>query len=65
MCPFNIKSSDGHLELFLSDSIYLSCSSLFSFTETSINDNPAKNIDEIRDDWKDIHKNTQRGLAVF
>ena len=63
MCLFNIRSCNVHLEHFLSDKIYSTYSSLFYFTETSINDSPAKHIDEILDDWKDIHKNTQHGLA--
>ena len=51
------------LEHFLNDKIYSTYSSLFCFTETNINDSPAKHIDEILDDWKDIHKNTHHGLA--
>ena len=43
---------------------YSNYSSLFCFTETNINDSPAKHIDEILDDWKDIHKNTEHGLAL-
>ena len=64
MCLFNIRSWNFHLEHFLSDKIYSTYSSLFCFTETNINDSPAKHIDEILDDWKDIHKNTQHGLAL-
>ena len=63
MCLF-IRPWNVHLEHFLSDKIYLTYSSLFCFTETNINDSPAKHIDEILDDWKDIHKNTQHGLAL-
>ena len=37
---------------------------LFCFTETGITDSPAKHIDGILDDWKDIYKNTQYGLAL-
>ena len=54
-CLFNIRSWNGHLEHFLSDKIYSTYSSLFCFTEIIINDSPAKHIDEILDDWKDIH----------
>ena len=50
MCLFNVRSWNDHLEHFLSDKIYLTCSSLFYFTETSINDSPAKHIDEILDE---------------
>ena len=64
MCLFNIRSWNVHLEHFLSDKIYSTYSSLFCFTETSINDSPTKHIDEILDNWKDIHKNTQHGLAL-
>ena len=56
MCLFNIRSWNSH--------IYSTYSTLFCFTETSINDNPAKHIDDILDDWKDIHKSTQHGLAL-
>ena len=63
MCLFNIRSWNGHLEHFLSNKICSSYSSLFCFTETNINDSPSKHIDEILDGWKDIHKNTQHGLA--
>ena len=63
-CLFNIRSWNIHLEHFLSDKIYSTYSSLFCFTETNINDSLAKHIDDILDDWKDIHKNTQNGLAL-
>ena len=49
---------------FLSYEIYSTYSSLFFFTETNISDSPSKHIDEDLDDWKDIHKNTQYGLAL-
>ena len=64
MCLFNIRSWNVHLEHFLSDKIYSTYFSLFCFTETNINDSPAKHVDEILDDRKDIHKNTQHGLAL-
>ena len=54
---FNTRSWNGHLEHFLSDKIYSIYSSLFSFTESNINDSHAEHIDDILDDWKDIHKN--------
>ena len=50
MCLFNIRSWNVHLEQFLSDKIYSTYSSLFCFTKTNINDNPAKLTDEILDD---------------
>ena len=65
MCLFNIRSWNGHLEYFLSEKIYSNFSSLFCFTETNLDDSPSKHIDGILDDWKDIHKNTRRGLALF
>ena len=64
MCLFNIRSWNGHLEHFLSDKIYSTSSSLFCFTETNINNSSSKHINEIMDDWKDTHKNTQHGLAL-
>ena len=64
MCLLNIRSWSGHLEHFLSDKIYSTYSSLFYFTETNINNSPTKHIDEILDNWKDIHKTTQHGLAL-
>ena len=64
MCLVNIRSWNAHLEHFLRDNICQSYSSLFCSTETKINDSPVKHIDEVLDDWKDIHKNTQRGLAL-
>ena len=54
ICLFSISSWYGHLEHCLSDKIYSTYSSLFSSTETSISDSPAKHTDEILDDWKDI-----------
>ena len=42
MCLFNIRSWNFHVEHFLSDKIYSTYSSLFCFTETNINDGPAK-----------------------
>ena len=64
MCLFNIRSWNSHLEHFLSEKIYSTYSSLFCFTETNINYSPAKHVNDILDDWKDIHKNTQHGLAL-
>ena len=65
MCLFNVRSWNVRLEDFLSDKIYSTYSSLFCFTGTSVNDSPVKHIDEILDNWKDIHKNTQHGLALL
>ena len=64
MCLVNLRSWNGHLEYFLSDKIYSTFLSLLCFTETNINDSP-KYIDEILDDWKDIHRNTQHVLALY
>ena len=64
ICLFNIRSWNVHIEHFLCDKIYSTYSSLFCFTETNTSNSPAKRIDEILDDWKDIHKNTQHGLAL-
>ena len=64
MYLFNIRSLNGHLEYFLSGKINPTYSSLFCFTENNINDSPSKHIDEIVDDWKDIHNNTQHGFAL-
>ena len=65
MCLFNIRSQNGHLKIFFSDRIYATYSSLSCFTETKIIESPAKHIDELLNDWKDIHKNTQYGLTVL
>ena len=64
MCLFNIRSWNVHLEHFLSDKFYSTYSSLFCITEANIDDSPAKHINEIQDDWKDIHKNTHHGLVL-
>ena len=45
MCLSNVSLWNGDLEYFFSDKIYSVHSSLFSFTETNINDSPAKHID--------------------
>ena len=63
MCLFNIRLLNVYLEHFLNDKIYSAHSNLFCFTETNINNSPAQHVDEILDDWKNIHKNTQHGLA--
>ena len=60
----NIRSWNGRLEHFRSGKIYSAYFSLCCFTEISINDSPAKHIDKILGGWKDIHKNTQHGLAL-
>ena len=64
MFLFNIRSWNSHLEHFVSENIYLTYSSLFYFTEANINNSPAKHINDILDDWKDIHNNTQHGLVL-
>ena len=64
VCLFNISSWKAHLEHFLSNKVYASYSSLFCFTETSINDSPSKHIDRILDGRKGIYKDTQHGLAL-
>ena len=65
ICLLNIRSWNAYLEHFLSGNICQSYSSLFCFTETNINDSPVKHIGEVLDDWKDIHNNTQHGLALY
>ena len=57
MCLFNIRSWNVHLEHFLSDMICSTYSSLICFTETNMN--------EILEDWTEINKNTQHGLALY
>ena len=64
VCLVNIRSWNSHLEHFLSEKIYSIYFRLFCFTETNINDSLAKHINDILDDWKDICKNTQHGLAL-
>ena len=56
LCVYLIRLWNVHLEHFLSDKIYSTYSSLICFTETNMN--------EILEDWKDINKNTQHGLAL-
>ena len=63
MYLFDTSLWNGNLEYFLSVEIYSTYPSLFCFTETSINDSPAKHINEILHHWKYIHKNTQDSLA--
>ena len=46
MFLFNTRSWNSHLEHFLRGKIYSTYSSLFCFTETNINDIPAKHIDQ-------------------
>ena len=64
MCLFNTRSWNSHLEHFHNDKMYSNYSSLFCFTETNININPAKHIDDILDNSKDTHKSTHHGLSV-
>ena len=65
ICIFNIRSRNGNLKHFFSDRIYSTYSRLSCFTETNIIESPAKHIDELLNDWKDIHKNTKHGLTVL
>ena len=64
MCPFSIRSWNGHLEHFLNDKIYSAYSGLFFFTKINISSSPSKHVNEIVNGWKDICKNTQYGLAL-
>ena len=64
LCQFNIRLWNVQLEHFLCGKIYSAYSSLFYFTETNTNNTTENQIDEILDDWKEIHKNTQHGLAL-
>ena len=57
MCLFNIRSWNSHLEHFLSDKVY---STYSTYTQLIV----LQNIDDILDDWGDIHKNTQHGLDI-
>ena len=59
MYLFDMRPWNDHLEHFLNDKIYATYSSLFCFMETILNDSPAKRSDEILDNLKNIHKNTQ------
>ena len=64
MCLFNIRSWNAHIEHFLSDGVYTGYCSLLCFTETHIHGALEKDIDELKDDWKSIHKDTQHRLAM-
>ena len=64
MSPFNIRSLNGYLDYFLNDEIYSTYSNILYIAETKIIYSPAKHINEILNDWKDTHKNTQHGLAL-
>ena len=50
MCPFSIRSWNGHLEHFLNDKICSTYSGLFFFTKTNISSSLSKHINEIVDD---------------
>lgn len=53
-----------HIEHFLADKMYLTYSSVFCFTETHIDNQHYKNIEEYQLGWKSIHRNTEHGLAI-
>ena len=63
-CLFNIRSWNAHIEHFLSDKVYTNYCSLFCFTETHVNIGRLKHIDELQEGWKDIHNDSQHGLAI-
>ena len=64
MCLVNIRAWNVHLEHFLSDKVYQSYPRLLYFSETNINHRPLKYIDNVLNDWRDIHKNTQHDLVL-
>ena len=63
MCLFNIRSWNAHIEHFLTDKVYTTCS-LLCFTETHINNGQCTTIEQYVKGWKDIHKPTIHGLAI-
>ena len=62
-CLFNIRSWNAHIEHFLTDKVYTTCS-LLCFTETRINNGQCTTIEQYVKGWKDIHKPTNNGLAI-
>ena len=64
ICLFNIVSWNLHIEHFLADKMYLTHSSVFCFTETHINNEHYKNIEDYQPGWKSIHRNTEPWLAI-
>ena len=64
ICLFNIRSWNAHIKHFLSDKLYTDRSSIICFTETHLNNNNFTHLEELEDNWKDIHKPTEHGLAI-
>ena len=64
MCLFNIVSWNAHIEHFLTDKVYSKCCSLFCLTETHVNDGCLNHMEKYEEDWTDIHKRTDHGLAI-
>ena len=64
ICLFNIVSWNLHIVHFLTDKVYSTHSSIFCFTETNINNEYYKNIEDYQHGWANIHKLTEHGLAI-
>ena len=63
LCLYNIRSWDRRIESFLKDSVFADCS-IMCFIETHVKGQPLKNMNDYLEDWKEIHKLTNHGLAV-
>ena len=59
----NIRSWNLHIEHFISDSIHHKASDMFCFTETHIKDKPTITINTLNDNWSNVFKGTEHGLA--
>ena len=64
MVLFNIRSWNAHIEQFMSDSVYSTKCSIICFTETRTNNKLYRCIDQYTEGSKDIHKDTEHGLAL-
>ena len=64
MCLFNIRSWNAHIEGFLTDKVYTKFCNVVCFTETHVNGEPLNHIKKYEEEWNDIHKRTNHGLAV-
>ena len=59
----NIRSWNLHIKHFISDSIHPNVLDMFCFTETHIKGKPTVTINTLVDNWSNVFKETEHGLA--
>ena len=64
ICLLNIRSWNAHIKHILTDKTFINDSVVLCFTETHVADSNTNQIQDFENEWSDLHKPTEHGLAI-